>query len=78
MVTTIGSASDPDLLTMGNAILTVAGEISVTTLDIGGTNVTCTSTELNQLDGVVAKTAGKETIWIQADAMKPAESNGCS
>ena len=32
--------------------MTVAGEISVTTLDIGGTNVTSTATELNLLDGV--------------------------
>ena len=63
---TIGTAADSDLLTMGNAILTVAGEVSMTTLDIGGTNVTSTATELNQLDGVVAKTAGKETIWIPA------------
>ena len=34
-------------------ILTV-GEISATTLDIGGTNVTATATELNVLDGVTA------------------------
>ena len=52
---TIGTAADSDLLTMGNAILTVAGEVSMTTLDIGGTNVTSTAAELNQLDGVVAK-----------------------
>ena len=75
---TIGTAADSDLLTMGNAILTVAGEVSMTTLDIGGTNVTSTATELNQLDGVVAKTAGKETIWIPANAMTPTASNGCS
>ena len=75
---TIGTAADSDLLTMGNAILTVAGEVSMTTLDIGGTNVTSTATELNQLDGVVAKTAGKETIWIPAQAMTPTASNGCS
>ena len=75
---TIGTAADSDLLTMGNAILTVAGEVSMTTLDIGGTNVTSTATELNQLDGVVAKTAGKETIWIPANAMVPTASNGCS
>ena len=31
-----------------------AGEVSVTTLDIGGTNVTATATELNVLDGVTA------------------------
>jgi hypothetical protein len=54
---TIGGANDTDLLTLGNGILTVAGEISVTTLDIGGTNVTSTAAELNILDGVTATTA---------------------
>ena len=49
---TIGGANDTDLLTLGNGILTVAGEVSVTTLDIGGTNVTSTAAELNLLDGV--------------------------
>ena len=34
--------------------LTVAGEISVTTLDIGGTNVTATAAELNFSDGVTS------------------------
>ncbi|MDA9585287.1 hypothetical protein N9R51_00595 [Candidatus Pelagibacter sp.] len=75
---TIGTAADSDLLTMGNAILTVAGEVSMTTLDIGGTNVTSTATELNQLDGVVAKTAGKETIWVPSNAMTPTTSNGAA
>ena len=75
---TIGTAADSDLLTMGNAILTVAGEISVTTLDIGGTNVTSTATELNQLDGVVAKTAGKESIWVPSNSMTPATTNGAA
>ncbi len=49
---TIGHTSDTDLLTLASGVLTVAGEISVTTLDIGGTNVTSTATELNLLDGV--------------------------
>jgi hypothetical protein len=48
----IGHTSDTDLLTVASGIVTVAGEISVTTLDIGGTNVTSTATELNLLDGV--------------------------
>jgi len=51
---TIGGANDTDLLTLGNGILTVAGEVSVTTLDIGGTDVTSTAAELNILDGVTA------------------------
>jgi hypothetical protein len=53
---TIGHTSDTDLLTLANGLLTVAGEISVTTLDIGGTNVTATATELNVLDNVTAGT----------------------
>jgi hypothetical protein len=48
---TIGGAGDTDLLTLGSDILTVAGEVSMTTLDIGGTNVTATAAELNLLDG---------------------------
>ena len=50
--TTIGHTSDTDLLTLADGLLTVAGEISVTTLDIGGTNVSSTAAELNILDGV--------------------------
>ena len=44
-------------MTVADGLLTVAGEISVTTLDIGGTNVTSTAAELNILDGVTATTA---------------------
>ena len=54
---TIGGAGDTDLLTLGSAILTVAGEISVTTLDIGGTNVGSTAAELNLLDGSAKSTS---------------------
>ena len=54
---TIGHTDDTDLLTVANGLLTVAGEISVTTLDIGGTNITSTAAELNLLDGVTATTA---------------------
>mgnify|MGYP003673257676 CR=1 FL=1 len=52
--TTIGHTDDTDLITLANGVVTVAGEISVTTLDIGGTNVTSTAAELNILDGVTA------------------------
>jgi len=51
---TIGHTDDTDLMTLADGIVTVAGEISVTTLDIGGTNVTSTAAELNILDGVTA------------------------
>jgi hypothetical protein len=49
--TTIGHTGDTDLMTVGSAILTVAGEVQMTTLDIGGTNVTTTAAEINLIDG---------------------------
>ncbi len=55
--TTIGHTDDTDLLTFADGILTVAGEVSLTTLDIGGTNVTSTAAEINILDGVTSTTA---------------------
>ena len=63
--TTIGHTDDTDLITVADGIVTVAGEISVTTLDIGGTNVTATATELNLLDGVSG--------LVQADFTKLAQ-----
>ena len=51
---TIGHTDDTDLMTLADGIVTVAGEVSMTTLDIGGTNVTSTAAELNILDGVTA------------------------
>ena len=48
---TIGHTSDTDLMTVADGVLTVAGEVSMTTLDIGGTNVTSTAAEINLLDG---------------------------
>ena len=53
---TIGHTSDTDLMTVSSGLLTVAGEVSMTTLDIAGTNVTATATEINKLDGVNATT----------------------
>ena len=52
--TTIGHTDDTDLITLADGVVTVAGEISVTTLDIGGTNVTATAAELNIMDGVTS------------------------
>ena len=56
---------------------TVAGEKSVTTLDIGGTNVTSTAAELNILDGVTSTatelnimdgdTSASSTTLVDAD-----------
>jgi len=58
--TTIGHTSDTDLITLADGVATVAGEISVTTLDIGGTNVSATATELNLIDG--GATIGTDAI----------------
>ena len=62
--TTIGHTDDTDLITLADGIATVASEISVTTLDIGGTNVTSTATELNIMDG---DTSASSTTLADAD-----------
>ena len=49
--TTIGHTDDTDLITVADGLVTVAGEISTTTLDIGGTNITTTAAEINLIDG---------------------------
>ena len=61
---TIGHTDDTDLLTVANGLLTIAGEISVTTLDIGGTNVASTAAELNIMDG---NTSATSTTLADAD-----------
>jgi len=62
--TTIGHTDDTDLMTVASGLLTVAGEISVTTLDIGGTNVASTAAELNIMDG---DTSASSTTLADAD-----------
>jgi cytoskeletal protein CcmA (bactofilin family) len=64
VASTIGHDDDTDLLTLADGIVTVAGEISTTTLDIGGTNVTATATELNVMDG---DTSASSTTVADAD-----------
>ena len=64
--TTIGHTDDTDLITLADGIATVAGEISVTTLDIGGTNVAATAAELNIMDG---GTAASATTLADADRL---------
>ncbi len=54
---TIGHTDDTDLITLADGVATVAGEVSMTTLDIGGTNVTSTAGELNLLDGSAKSTS---------------------
>ena len=53
---TIGHGDDTDLMTLADGILTVAGEVSMTTLDLGGQNVTASAGEINVLDAVSAGT----------------------
>jgi len=60
--TTIGHTDDTDLITLADGVATVAGEVSMTTLDINGTNVTATAAELNYVDGVTS------AIQTQLDA----------
>jgi hypothetical protein len=62
--TTIGHTDDTDLITLADGVATVAGEVSMTTLDIGGTNVTSTAAELNIMDG---GTAASSTTLVDAD-----------
>jgi len=62
--TTIGHTDDTDLITLADGLVTVAGEISVTTLDIGGTNVTSTAAELNLVDGITAGTVSASKAVI--------------
>jgi cytoskeletal protein CcmA (bactofilin family) len=64
--TTIGHTDDTDLITLADGIATVAGEISVTTLDIGGTNVAATAAELNIMDG---NTSATSTTLADADRL---------
>jgi hypothetical protein len=64
--TTIGHTDDTDLITLADGIATVAGEISVTTLDIGGTNVASTAAELNIMDG---NTSATSTTLADADRL---------
>jgi hypothetical protein len=48
-------------------------------LNYAGTAVTATGAELNKLASAgTLKQAGKETIWVPANAMTPTESNGCA
>ena len=78
----IGVTGDTDLLTLASGVATVDGELVVTVLDIGGTNVTATATELNKLDGVDAEAAELNYTDVstlgtsQASKAVTADSNG--
>jgi len=62
--TTIGHTDDTDLITLADGIVTVAGEVSLTTLDIDGTNITSTAAEINIIDG---NTSATSTTLVDAD-----------
>ena len=68
--TTIGHTDDTDLLTLTSGLLTVAGEVSMTTLDIGGTNVSSTAAELNYSDTGAAVGTVVASKVVTADANK--------
>ena len=67
--TTIGHTDETDLITLADGVVTVAGEISVTTLDIGGANVTATAAELNILDASAGNTAVASDVSSSAGAI---------
>tara|TARA_R110000803_G_scaffold165149_1_gene228709 strand:- start:1210 stop:2640 length:1431 start_codon:yes stop_codon:yes gene_type:complete len=67
--TTIGHTDDTDLITLADGVVTVAGEISVTTLDIGGTNISSTAAELNALDGITAVVGELNALDLGATAV---------
>ena len=68
--TTIGHTDDTDLMTVASGLLTVAGEVSMTTLDIGGTNVTATAAELNYSDTGASVGTVVASKVVTADANK--------
>ena len=68
--TTIGHTDDTDLITVADGLVTVAGEISVTTLDIGGTNVTSTAAEINYSDlATLGTTAASKVFTADANGL---------
>lgn len=71
----IGHTGDTDLITVASGIVTVAGELSATTLDIGGTNISSTAGELNLVDGSSAGTIvnSKAVIYSSAGRVNGAE-----
>jgi hypothetical protein len=80
--TTIGHTGDTDLLTFASGVLTVAGEVSATTLDIGGTNITSTAAEINLLDALdrgsilYGNASGVTTVLGQGSADQVLTSDG--
>ena len=64
----IALTGDTDLITLSSGVVTVAGELSATTLDINGTDITSTATELNFNDGTSAGTVvASKTVVVDAN-----------
>ena len=82
MVGILGSQEIQILLALSSGVATVDGELVVTVLDIGGTDVTATANELNKLDGVDATAAEINYTDVstlgtsQASKAVTADSNG--
>ena len=70
--------SDKD--TGGFRNLTITGVFQAASLDISGNADIDGTLETDGLtvNGVAAKVAGKESIWVPSSAMQPTTSNGCS
>ena len=68
--TTIGHTDDTDLITVADGLVTVAGEVQMTTLDIGGTNVTSTAAEINYSDlATLGTTAASKVFTADANGL---------
>jgi hypothetical protein len=52
----IALTADTDLITLASGVVTVAGELSATSLDIGGTDISSTPAEINIIDGNTSAT----------------------
>jgi hypothetical protein len=69
-------------MTLASGILTVAGEVSATTFDIGGTNITSTAAEINLLDALdrgsilYGNASGVTTVLGQGSANQVLTSDG--
>ena len=74
---TIGHTDDTDLITVADGLVTVAGEVQMTTLDIGGTNVSATAAELNYSDLATLGTTAASKVFT-ADANGLNKSIWCS
>jgi hypothetical protein len=87
----LGLESDGDLFynpstgTISATALDISGNVDIDgtletdALSIASTTVTSTAAELNKLDGVgTLAQAGKQTIWVPANAMVPTKTNGCA